>query len=62
VRMLFLAACRHWAEDSDDLRRTRDRRVLGHFHEWQGSLAIPMLGEYRRQVENGGGFSFYIRI
>jgi glycogen(starch) synthase len=43
VRMLFVTACRHWADDSDELRRKRDRRVLGHFHEWQGSLAIPLL-------------------
>jgi glycogen(starch) synthase len=43
VRALLDAACRHWMDDRDGVRHRGDRRVLGHFHEWQGSLAIPML-------------------
>ncbi|MBL8764355.1 MAG: glycogen synthase [Phycisphaerae bacterium] len=41
VRRVLRIACRHWR--SVDARTKADRRVLAHFHEWMGGLAVPMV-------------------
>lgn len=41
VRKLVAACCLHWGVGPDAARS--DRRLLVHFHEWMGGLAIPMI-------------------
>lgn len=48
VRRLMHAVCAHWRGKSGGKNGTSEntkpeRRVLAHFHEWMGGLAIPML-------------------
>lgn len=51
VRRLLRAVCRHWSARGDvemrpggtGVRSGPPRRVLAHFHEWMGGMAIPMI-------------------
>ncbi len=43
VRMLLEEVCLHWSPGGD-------RRIVGHFHEYLGSLALPMLRGRRLPV------------
>jgi glycogen(starch) synthase len=43
VRRLFAAVCDVWKGRSARDASKPERRVLGHFHEWLGGLAIPMI-------------------
>jgi glycogen(starch) synthase len=46
VRLWLEAACDEWCTGA----RRNDRRVLAHFHEWLGGLALPMLRHGERRL------------
>jgi len=50
VRLFLEAACDQWCTNAPGSPRGAGRRVLAHFHEWLGSLALPMLGADERPL------------
>jgi glycogen(starch) synthase len=50
VRIFLEAATEEWCAEGGRGRRRGDRRVLAHFHEWLGGLAIPMLGASAQRI------------
>jgi glycogen(starch) synthase len=60
VRRLLTVVCDVWRHrPTRDPNRT-ERRVLGHFHEWLGGLAIPMLR--RERVPIGAVFTTHATL
>lgn len=48
VRMLLERICHHWHGPVS--KGSGQKRVVAHFHEWLGSLALPMVREQRLPV------------
>ena len=48
VRRLVGALCEHWGLSTEST--ANERRLLLHFHEWLGGMAIPMIRRERRPV------------